>query len=381
MVTGVTNESNTFVTVMRKWILAASVAIVATACTQTKNTEMDIQNIQLINIEEHFTDQRILDAMAEFTSKLPAPTGKYKEIADFFQGHTLVGDALLDVENIRLPHMDSLGVGMQILSYPTPISDVIPAEEAVKISRQANDILAEIVSEHPDRFRAMALLPMADPEAAALELERTVKELGLVGAMLYGQYKGRFYDEPEFFPIFEKAAELDVPVSFHPAYINQSVMEHYYMSDSFSPIVGAELSSAMFGWHLDVGIHVVRMVLSGIFDKLPDLKIISGHWGENIPFFFDRMDYMQNMVDTGLKKKISEYYRDNVYITPSGIVSENDMDYILKVFGAEHIIWSEDYPYIKTSDIRFFLDNSDLTDEQKYMIARGNAEKLYKIAK
>ena len=153
---------------------------------------MDIKKIQLIGIEEHFTDQRILDAMAAFTSQQPAPTGKYKEIADFFRGHTLVGDALLDIDNIRLPHMDSIGVGMQILSYPAPIADVIPAEEAVKIARQANDILADIVREHPDRFRAMALLPMAAPEAAAAELERCVKELGFVGTMLYGQYKGRF---------------------------------------------------------------------------------------------------------------------------------------------------------------------------------------------
>ena len=365
---------------MKYGILAVCVALAATACTQKKDKEMDMQNVQLINIEEHFTDQRILDAMAVFTSQLPAPTGKYKEIADFFQGHTLVGDALLDIEDIRLPHMDSLGIGMQILSYPSPISDVIPAEDAVRIARQANDILAEIVREHPDRFRAMALLPMADPKAAAVELERTVKELGFVSAMLYGQYKGRFYDEPEFFPVFEKAAELDVPISFHPAYINPTVMEHYYMSDSYSPIVGAELSSAMFGWHIDVGIHLVRLVLSGIFDKLPNLKVISGHWGENIPFFFDRMDYMQNMVDTGLKKKISEYYKENVYITPSGIISENDMEYILKVFGPEHIIWSEDFPYIKTEKIRFFLDDPTLTDEQKYLIARGNAEKLYKIA-
>ena len=181
--------------------------------------------------------------------------------------------------------------------------------------------------------------------------------------------------------MFAKAAELGVPVSLHPAFINQAVMEHYYMSDSYSPIVGAELSSAMFGWHLDVGIHLVRLVLSGIFDKLPDLKIVSGHWGEDIPFFLDRMDYMQNMVNTGLKKKISDYYKGNVYITPSGIVSENDMDFILKVFGPERIIWSEDFPYIRTDKIRFFLDNPCLSDEQKYLISRGNAEKLYKLAK
>ena len=336
---------------------------------------------KLITVEEHFTDQRILDAMAKFTSQQPAPTGVHKEIADFFRGHTLVGEALLDIDSLRLPHMDSLGIDMQLISYPSPIADCIPPEDAVRIAREANDILAAIVKAHPDRFRAMALLPMADPKAAAQELERCVKELGFVGTMLYGQYKGRFYDEPEFFPVFQKAAELDVPVYFHPAYINQGVLEHYYLSDAYSPIVGAEFGSAMFGWHLDVGIHVVRLILAGTFDKLPNLKVVSGHWGEDIPAFLERMDYMQNMVNTGLKKKISDYYRENIYITPSGICSDLQLEYMLKVFGAEHIIWSEDYPYVRNQPIRYFLDSPALTPEQKHLIARGNAERIYKLKK
>ena len=123
-----------------------------------------------------------------------------------------------------------------------PIAGCIPPEDAVRIAREANDILSAIVKEHPDRFRTMALLSMADPEAAAAELERCVKELGFVCTMLYGQYKGRFYDEPEFFPVFQKAAELDVPVYYHPAYINQGVLEHYYLSDAYSSIVGRSLA-------------------------------------------------------------------------------------------------------------------------------------------
>ena len=151
------------------------------------------------------------------------------------------------------------------------------------------------------------------------------------------------------------------------------------MSDSYSPIVGAELGSAGFGWHIDVGIHVARMVLSGIFDKLPNLKFVTGHWGEDIPAFLERMDYMLDQEKTGLKKKASDYYKDNIWYTPSGIMSELQLDYFVKLFGAEHIIWSEDYPYIQNEPLRFFLDKADLTADQKYAIARGNAEQIFKL--
>lgn len=161
--------------------------------------------------------------------------------------------------------------------------------------------------------------------------------------------------------------------------MKSEIIDYYYMSDSYSPIVGAELGSAGFGWHIDVGIHVARMVLSGIFDKLPNLKFVTGHWGEDIPAFLERMDYMLDQEKTGLKKKVSDYYKDNIWYTPSGIMSELQLDYFVKLFGAEHIIWSEDYPYIQNEPLRFFLDKADLTADQKYAIARGNAEQIFKL--
>lgn len=353
--------------------------MMAISCADKSTHEMDYNALPLITVEEHITSQEIIDANAKYAYLKPKPTGKMAEAMKFFSTRRLIGQDLLDIEKKRLPHMDSLGIGVQILSYTAPVDDVVPADEAVRICREANDILAARVAEHPDRFRAMATLPMADPEAAAAELERTVKELGFVGVLLTGQYKGRFYDEPEFFPIFEKAAELDIPVYWHPDFVNSDIIDYYYMSDSYSPIVGAELGSAGFGWHIDVGIHVARMVLSGIFDKLPNLKFVTGHWGEDIPAFLERMDYMLDQEKTGLKKKVSDYYKDNIWYTPSGIMSEMQLDYFVKLFGAEHIIWSEDYPYIQNEPLRFFLDKADLTADQKYAIARGNAEQIFKL--
>ena len=362
-----------------KTILAAGMTIMAISCADTNTKEMDFNALPLITVEEHFTSQEIIEANAEYAYLKSRPTGKMAEAMKFFGERRFIGESLMDIERKRLPHMDSLGIGMQILSYTAPIDDVVPADEAVSIARRANDLLAEQVAAHPDRFRAMATLPMGDPEAAAAELERTVKELGFVGVLLTGQYKGRFYDEPEFFPIFEKAAELDIPVYWHPDFVNSDIIDYYYMSDSYSPIVGAELGSTGFGWHIDVGIHVARMVLSGIFDKLPNLKFVTGHWGEDIPAFLERMDFMLDQEKTGLKKKVSDYYKDNIWYTPSGIMSEMQLDYFLKLVGPEHIIWSEDYPYLKDVPLRFFLDKADLTPEQKYAIARGNAEQIFKL--
>ena len=333
----------------------------------------------LITLEEHITDERIISENAKF-NKPRKLTKEEQEVADFFRAHTFVGDDLLDIERKRLPHMDNQHIDIQILSYTSPVSDQVPREDAVRICREANDILAEKVKQHPDRFRAMATLPMADPEAAAAELERTVKELGFVGVLLAGQYQEHWYDEPQFEPIFKKAAELDVPVYLHPALINPTIRQKAYMSPSYSPIVGAEFASAGFGWHLDVGILAVRLILSGIFDKYPTLKIVAGHWGEGIPMMLDRMDYMLSQDKTGLKHNVSYYYKNNIYMTPSGIESKINLHTMLKIMGPEHILYAEDYPYIQSKSIySFLMDDDELSDEQKELIAHGNAERIYHL--
>lgn len=333
----------------------------------------------LITLEEHFTDDRIIKENAKF-NKPRTLTKEEQEVADFFRAHTLVGDDLLDLDDKRLKHMDDQHVGIQILSYTSPVSDQVPREEAVRICREANDILAEKVKAHPDRYRAMATLPMTDPEAAAEELERTVKELGFVGVLLAGQYQEHWYDEPQFEPIFKKAAELDVPVYLHPALINPTIRQKAYMSPSYSPIVGAEFASAGFGWHLDVGILAVRLILSGLFDKYPTLKIVAGHWGEGIPMMLDRIDYMLSQDKTGLKHEVSYYYKNNFYMTPSGIESKINLHTMLQIMGPEHIVYAEDYPYIQSKSIySFLMDDDQLTDEQKDLIAHGNAERIYHL--
>ena len=333
-------------------------------------------SMRVITLEEHFASSEIAGANNAFT--LPTQS-QPQELADFYESHTAFGAELFDIEDMRLPYMDSQNITVQVLSYTSPVSDKVPAQDAVRICRRANDILAGHVAEHPDRFAGFATLPMSDPKAAADELERCVKELKFCGTLVAGQYQGHFYDEPQFLPVFAKAEELDVPVYFHPALINPAIQDYYFMSPSWSVVIGGQFASAGFGWHMDVGIHVVRMILSGIFDKLPGLKIISGHWGEMVPAFLERMDYMFRPESTGLRRTISDYYKENIYITPSGILSAMQLEYLVKLMGAEHILYSVDYPYMQPGNVYSFIADSNLTQSQKELIAHGNAERILHI--
>jgi predicted TIM-barrel fold metal-dependent hydrolase len=331
--------------------------------------------MKIITMEEHYIDRRIMNANNSFNKNQTLMSPEREEAMKFLISRAFP-EELFDFEEKRIPYMDWQRIDMQVLSYTSPVSDLVPADEAVKICRMANDITKQHMDEHPDRFLGFATLPMADPKAAAQELERCVKELGFCGVLLAGRYKGRFYNEEEFFPIFEKAAELDVPVSFHPAFIPMEVQKAYYMSDAYSYDVGMEFASAGYGWHSEVGIQIMRLILSGIFDRLPNLKFISGHWGETIPAFLDRMDIILDQKITGLQKRVSEYYKEHVYITPSGIMSIDQLEYIVKLMGADHVLYAVDYPYMKPQNVYEFLMESSLTDEEKELIAYKNAERL-----
>ena len=333
--------------------------------------------MKFINIEEHIVADNIMDVISKNMNSNENP-----ERMAFFFDRALVGGRLIQRDEGRLQHMDDSGITIQVLSYVN-MGDNPAIPKAIRTLNiiKANNYLKEVVDLHPDRFAAFTILPVWDVEASVKELERTVKELGFKGAMVTGKFDDHFMDEKEFFPIFEKAVELDVPIYFHPSMPNKVIQDYYYTSPdgSWNNEVANEFGSAGFGWHLDIGIQVVRMILTGIFDKLPDLKLITGHWGEGIIAMLDRMDCMIPKEITGLKKNISEYYRENIYVTPSGIESEINLEAVTKYMGADHILWAEDYPYLRGDTNTSFLLNSSLTEEEKELISHKNAEKLLKL--
>ena len=331
--------------------------------------------MRIITLEEHYTDRRLMEANNSLSIERPPMSPEQQEVMDFLRKRAFPGEQLLDFDK-RIAFMDEQKIDMQVLSLTSTVNDGASTEDAKKICRMANDITREHMDEYPGRFGGFATLHLMDPKEAVDELRRCVEELGFSGAMLAGRQRGRFYNEAEFLPIFEAAAELGVPVYFHPAFVPREVQETYYLSDAYSYVVGSELSSAGYGWHSEVGIQIARLILSGIFDRFPDLHFISGHWGETIPAFLERMDAILDQDITHLERSFSDYYKDQVYITPSGIMSNDQLEYLVKVMGADHMMYALDYPYVEVGDSYAFLTEANISDEAKELIAHGNAERL-----
>lgn len=340
---------------------------------------LKLEKMKIITIEEHFNSRNVREKMKQYQSN-DLDAGKAKDMHEMIRHFLPTDDDIEDVGARRIKFMDESGIDMQVISYaggsPQEIADPVAA---VALCKEANDELAGYISQNPTRFAGFAALPLADPIGAANELNRAVKDLGFKGALIAGTFQGRFFDEPEFYPIFKMAAELNVPIYLHPGIIKKDVADHYYRNENWSKLVNGVFPSAGFGWHMDSGIHVIRMILSGVFDKLPNLKLISGHWGEFVPAFLERLDETLYPEITNLKRTISEYYKEHVYITPSGIFSETQLQFAIAQMGADHIIYSGDYPYLIKNETGDFLKNASISEEDKAKIGHLNVEKLLNL--
>lgn len=328
--------------------------------------------MKLIGLEEHF----ITPELAQATNDLPP-----EQVGSFFQLFKggPVQDRLLDLGDDRLRQMDLLGLDRMVLSVSAPGVELLAAPLAVALARQANDRLAAAVRAHPDRYAAFAALPTPDPAAAGAELQRAVQELGCCGALVNGRTAdNKYLDHPDFRPLLAMAAALNVPIYLHPQVPPAAVRAVYY--DGFGPELSAAFAGGGWGWHLDAGIGALRLILSGVFDELPDLQIVLGHWGEMVTFYLERADVM-TPVAKHLKKSVAEYFRQHFYVTGSGI---NTTAYLLRaveVLGADRVMFSTDYPYRYDSEDtgREFLAQAPLSFDDKAKISHRNAERLLKL--
>ncbi len=321
--------------------------------------------MKIITLEEHFQIAAITKAVAKF---LPSSqTTSYKP-----------PDAQLeDLGAGRLKDMDAMGIDVQVLSYATLGPAMVPAVEAVPLARDINDQLAATIAAHPDRFAGFATLPTPDPEAAAAEFERCVKTLGFKGALINGRTNDRFLDDPSFAPILETAARLDVPIYLHPTFPAKAVQDIYYAG--FDPQVSGSFATFGWGWHMETGIHALRMILAGVFDRYPRLQLILGHWGEMIPFYLARVDEVLTPVSKHLERRVSDYFLQQVYVTPSGLFTLPPFLLTLQIIGADRIMYAVDYPYIPGDQARTFLETAPISPADKEKIAHGNAERVLKM--
>jgi uncharacterized protein len=317
--------------------------------------------MRVIAIEEHFMTPEGF-ALTEKLGRIGAPIQIWAE-------------KLGDIGEGRLAEMDAAGIDVQVLSTPAVGVEELDPDESVKLSREINDVLAKAVADHPDRFAGFAVLPTLDAARAADELERTVKELGFKGALINGHARGRFLDDQAFWPIFERAEALDVPIYLHPTPPPPQVMEAYY---SGLGMVGNVLALAGWGWHCETGLHALRLVLGGVFDRFPKLNVIIGHMGENIPFSLARADQVLSPF-AGLGRSIADYFHSNFYITTSGYFTFAPLLCAMMVMGADRIIFSVDYPFSDNKEGREFLDAAPINPADREKIAHGNVERLLRM--
>ncbi len=322
--------------------------------------------MRTITLEEHFATPAFLEG----------PGKRLKNLS--LAGNDRIAEQLLDLGERRIREMDAAGIDVQVLSLTSPGTEQTPAGEAVPFTREVNEHLAEAVRRHPGRLVGLATLPSADPKAAVSELERTIKDYGFKGAVINGHIRGRYLDDPFFWPILEGAEALDVPIYLHPAIPPQPVVQTSY-TGNFSPEVTAGLAGAAWGWHIETAIHILRIILSGAFDRYPNLQFIIGHMGEALPFMLPRLEHSLPVQVTKLQRPVSDYLRQNVYYTFSGFnYTQNFLDLFLQV-GVERILFSADYPFSSMEAARIFLEQLPISPADREKIAHGNAENLLEI--
>ena len=286
---------------------------------------------------------------------------------------------LVDLDEERLADMDQTGIGRQIVSLTAPGVQVLDRDTAVAVAAAANDRLAEAVARHSSRFTGLAAMAPQDPAAAAKEIERGVMTLGMRGVILNSHTHGEYFDDRKFWEIFEAAEALDVPIYLHPNTPSPAMI---------GPLLESGLDGAIYGFGVETGMHLLRIIISGAFDRFPNLKIVVGHLGEALPFWLFRLDFMHNAMLRAnryenvrpLKNKISDYMRRNVWITTSGMAWEPAIMFVRAVIGADRVMYAMDYPYQFVPEEVKVTDQLPLDDEQLKAFYQTNAESLWSIA-
>jgi predicted TIM-barrel fold metal-dependent hydrolase len=331
-----------------------------------------------IDFETHFATPEWVDALYQNKTYPRLEENKEKKTRRLYFTETAVEPfsdvllgRLLDIGANRIKDMDDAGIDMQVLSLTAPGIEQFDPKIGARLAQQSNDALAGIIGRHPDRFLGFAALPAKDPDAAVKELQRAVKDLGLIGWKTHSNYGDAYLDDKRFWPILAKAEELDVPIYLHPTAPMIPQLQTY----------GFALAGAPFGFGVETAMAMMRLILSGVFDTFPNLKIILGHLGEGLPFVLQRIDFpyvrphFKNdpSVRPELNKKPSEYLRHNMWVTTSGNYLKPAFMCTKEALGIDRILLSTDYPYEDAGECMQFLESLPLSATEKEKIYHQNA--------
>jgi len=321
--------------------------------------------MKTIALEEHFVTETFLKTLAANGMAWPP---RMLEMQPKLQ----------DLGVGRIAAMDEGGVDFQVLSLASMGFDKLEAREATALACDVNDELAEAIKANPKRLGGFATLALKDPAKAAKELERCVKKLGFKGALVDGTVHGLFLDDPRFLPVFETAVKLKVPVYLHPAPPPDAVMKAYF--SGLPGETGQLLSIAGWGWHAETALHTLRLIVAGVFDRLPELQVIIGHMGEGLPYALARSSGILSG-PSHLKQTIADYFRSNLHVTTSGYFTQAPLKCAVEVVGIDRMMFSVDYPFSANTKGRKFLTDAAgwLSEGDFKKLAGGNAQRLLKL--
>ena len=333
-----------------------------------------------IATEEAWTFPALVKAQVDYLNSGDAPDDDSLKMAGMFSKMPSLQDMLQDLGSLRIAHMDEFGIDRQLLLLTAPGVQVVRPGEGNALAREANDIAAEACRNHPDRFSACAAFDPRDVPGAVKEIERAMGSLKLAGAVLNSHFQGHYIDETDYFPILEALEAHDAALYIHPT---APYNAPHYESRGFFGALG--------GFPHDVWLHTMGLIFSGAFDRFPKLRLVIGHMGECMPLQLYRFDWMQGNADgrphlrggkqVKLKHPVSYYFRNNIWITTSGVAWEPAIKFCMEQLGPERVLYAMDYPYQQSSDEVAAYDAMGLSPEHKKMLMQTNAETVFRIGR
>jgi 5-carboxyvanillate decarboxylase len=336
-----------------------------------------------IATEEAWAPKELIDLYRrELAAKTLDDPGFYS-LWGFFGGKSerasLLAARIQDLGDRRIADMDSVGIDMQVVSLTAPGVQIFDAATGTSLATRFNDELAEVVRRRPDRYAGLAAIAPQDPQRAAQELERAVRHLGLKGAIVNSHTRGEYMDDPKFWDIFAAAESLGVPIYLHPTTPSKAMIE---------PFLARGLDGAVFGFAVETGLHALRLIVAGVFDRFPRLQIVLGHLGEGLPYWLSRFDFMHTIITNTnrygaaapkLAKPLSAYLRENFHYTTSGMGWAPPIMYVHQVMGADRLLYAMDYPYQFVPDEVKAQDALPMSDADKRKFFQTNAERLFSL--
>ena len=282
--------------------------------------------------------------------------------------HRRVAGQLFDFGEMRLAAMDRAGIEIAVLGLAGPgVQIETDTAVASRKAAEANDFLARAIAAQPQRYSGLAHLALQDPVGAASELERCIRDFGFVGAMINGHTNGQYLDNPAFYPFWERVQEMNTVIYLHPT---DPVA-------TFPAIVGCEtLKRAMWEWGVETGTHALRLVMNGLFDRFPKIRLVLGHLGETLPFLLWRFDSRAKLYALKLRKRPSDYIRENIWVTTSGMFSADPVMCSVSALGRERVLFSADYPFENSDESEAFMQSLPPDEDLRADIAFRNAERL-----